>query len=363
MWSRVSDSQRRLLDSWKQIAAHLRRTVRTVQRWERQQGLPVRRHLHAHGASILAYTDELDSWLACSATEPITQVTGRSRHTPRLAVLPFRTLRGSKNSLLADTVVDGLIGQLCRDARLAVISRTSTEEFRGGQWSTSRVMRRLQVGFLLEGSTRYAVNDVVIKARLIKTRDAIVEDTFEVVEPITLLSHATQTLAARVADRVCGKTRPATMPQHAAVNTNAYEQCVRARLLLEQASPTAFLAARVCLKSALEHSPTLAEAHATLALWSVQATLNDTTATSEGLQQALESAQRALTLSPLLPDAHVALGHVHFLLHDSDRADIHFERPSNSARVTRLGTLVMLVFSRVADVSIQLSRMPERHKT
>jgi hypothetical protein len=50
------------LDSWKEIATHLRRTVRTVQRWERLYGLPVRRHAHTRGASVYAFAPELDRW-------------------------------------------------------------------------------------------------------------------------------------------------------------------------------------------------------------------------------------------------------------------------------------------------------------
>ena len=34
------------LDSWKEIAAYLKRAVRTVQRWEQEEGLPVLRHIH-----------------------------------------------------------------------------------------------------------------------------------------------------------------------------------------------------------------------------------------------------------------------------------------------------------------------------
>jgi hypothetical protein len=34
------------LDSWKEIAAYLGRSVRSVQRWERAEGLPVLRHQH-----------------------------------------------------------------------------------------------------------------------------------------------------------------------------------------------------------------------------------------------------------------------------------------------------------------------------
>jgi Tol biopolymer transport system component len=50
------------LDSWKAIAAHLRRDVRTVQRWERKEALPVHRHLHGTQGSVYAYAPELDAW-------------------------------------------------------------------------------------------------------------------------------------------------------------------------------------------------------------------------------------------------------------------------------------------------------------
>jgi len=50
------------LDSWKQIAAYLRRDIRTVQRWEKLEGLPVHRHQHQKRGSAFAYTAELESW-------------------------------------------------------------------------------------------------------------------------------------------------------------------------------------------------------------------------------------------------------------------------------------------------------------
>lgn len=51
-----------LLESWKEIAAYLTRDVRTVIRWEKQEGLPVRRHLHQARSSVYAYPSELDQW-------------------------------------------------------------------------------------------------------------------------------------------------------------------------------------------------------------------------------------------------------------------------------------------------------------
>src|SRR5713226_2474532 len=50
------------LDSWKEIAAHLGRDQRTVQRWEKTEGLPVHRHEHQKKSTVYAYAGELDAW-------------------------------------------------------------------------------------------------------------------------------------------------------------------------------------------------------------------------------------------------------------------------------------------------------------
>jgi Tol biopolymer transport system component len=50
------------LDSWKAIAAYLGRGVRTVQRWEREEGLPVHRLAHEKRGSVYARRREVDAW-------------------------------------------------------------------------------------------------------------------------------------------------------------------------------------------------------------------------------------------------------------------------------------------------------------
>src|SRR5690349_23643561 len=57
--SRLDD---RKLDSWKEIADYLDREVRTVQRWEKTENLPVHRHEHQKKSTVYAYTSELDDW-------------------------------------------------------------------------------------------------------------------------------------------------------------------------------------------------------------------------------------------------------------------------------------------------------------
>ena len=62
--------ERRRLDSWKEIAAYLGRGVRTVQRWEREEGLPVHRLAHAERGSVFADPAELTDWWNSRQIEP-----------------------------------------------------------------------------------------------------------------------------------------------------------------------------------------------------------------------------------------------------------------------------------------------------
>jgi hypothetical protein len=51
------------LDGWKDIASHLRKSVRTAIRWEKELGLPVRRLQGKAGEVVFAFRSEIDEWL------------------------------------------------------------------------------------------------------------------------------------------------------------------------------------------------------------------------------------------------------------------------------------------------------------
>ena len=55
-----------ILNSWKEIAVYLGRGVRTVQRWEAELGLPVRRPRGKRHSIVVATRTELDAWMASS---------------------------------------------------------------------------------------------------------------------------------------------------------------------------------------------------------------------------------------------------------------------------------------------------------
>ncbi|MEK7408484.1 MAG: hypothetical protein AAB225_25715 [Acidobacteriota bacterium] len=71
------------LESWKEIAAYLGREVRTVQRWEAEEGLPVHRHPHKKLGTVHAFRPEIDIWMrdrkAVLEKEPLGPASTRSR--------------------------------------------------------------------------------------------------------------------------------------------------------------------------------------------------------------------------------------------------------------------------------------------
>jgi len=70
-----------LLNSWKEIANYLGRGVRTVQRWEVQLRLPVRRaHMHRR-SSVTALRSDIDQWVSKA---------GRSANGARFSVAAVR---------------------------------------------------------------------------------------------------------------------------------------------------------------------------------------------------------------------------------------------------------------------------------
>jgi len=56
-------NEQHFLHGWKDIANHLRKGLRTVQRYERQMGLPVRRPSGRVRGSVIATVAEIDAWV------------------------------------------------------------------------------------------------------------------------------------------------------------------------------------------------------------------------------------------------------------------------------------------------------------
>src|SRR4030095_9508661 len=95
------------LDSWKEIAAYLGRGVRTVQRWEREEGLPVHRLAHDKRGSVYAQRDELAAWwdsrrVTLAGQSPDDAGSDATRLSPRLERITHTSSMTSWPALSSD---------------------------------------------------------------------------------------------------------------------------------------------------------------------------------------------------------------------------------------------------------------------
>ena len=59
----TDDSKSEILNSWKEVAQYLGRGTRTVQRWEQDLGLPVRRPRGKRHSAVMALRPDIDAWV------------------------------------------------------------------------------------------------------------------------------------------------------------------------------------------------------------------------------------------------------------------------------------------------------------
>src|SRR5262245_45878423 len=95
------------LDSWKEIAAYLGRGIRTVQRWEREEGLPVHRLAHEKRGTIYARREELAAWWESRrltlASQPAESDSDTRPVRPHLERVTFTSAMTSWPALSSDT--------------------------------------------------------------------------------------------------------------------------------------------------------------------------------------------------------------------------------------------------------------------
>jgi hypothetical protein len=70
--------QLHVLSGWKDIATYLRKSVRSVQRYERDSGLPVRHLSSTSVGSVIATKAELDGWAAAAPVREIFRLSQKS---------------------------------------------------------------------------------------------------------------------------------------------------------------------------------------------------------------------------------------------------------------------------------------------
>jgi TolB-like protein len=305
------------LESWKEIAAYLRRQVRTVNLWEKSEGLPVHRHLHSKRGTVYAYKTELDEWLRQRATSKSAQPIGARRSRVMVAVLPFGNLSGdAAQDYFSNGLTEEMISQLGRIApnQFGVIARTSSMHYKHSDKSVAEIGAELGVEYILEGSVRRWGDRVRITAQLISVKGQLniwSESYDREVADIFLLQ---TDVARQICESMVAELNSASVPKQPRTATitsqDAYDSYLRGRNYWNQRTDESLLKAVHYFSQAIRLDPNLAVAHCGLGdaynLLAVYGVLPP----HEAMPLARKSALRALEVNRELGEAHACLADV-----------------------------------------------------
>lgn len=319
------------LDSWKEIAAYLRRDVRTVQRWEKKEGLPVYRHLHDKLGSIYAYRNELTEWFKARQQSGAGTALGRPEEQAdkvKLAVLRFGNLGGAheEDDYFSEGLTEEMITQITRlqAPELAVIARTTAEHYDSSSNSMEQLKRDLGVGYVLEGRVRRGGNRVRITAQLIQLKDRtqMWAETYErdLSDMLSVQADIAQAIAREI-NLALNLSEPRRLSElqkiQARVEPAAYDAYLKARFNLHQMTPSAISKSIEDFERAIAADQNYAPAHAGLA--SAYALLAiapfDFLPPLEAMPKAEKAARTALELDSSFAEAHTALALVNHHYH------------------------------------------------
>jgi TolB-like protein len=323
------------LDSWKEIAAFMHRDVRTVQRWEKKEGMPVHRHQHDKLGSIYASRAELTHWFDT-----------RQQSSPaaagdkiKLAVLPFQNLSGNpEDNYFGDGLSEEMITQITRlqPAELAVIASSTAEHYDATRNSLEQMKRDLGVDYVLEGKVRRAGNRVRITARLCEVQDQtqMWAETYErdLSDVLEVQAGIAQAIAREInlALNLSESTRLSGLQYgQVRVEPAAYDAYLKARYYLHTMTPAGIRKSVEDFERAVALDSTYAPAHAGLATaWALLAIAPfDLLPPGQAMPKAEAAARKSLQLDEGLAEAHAALALVYHHYHWKwDEAEAAYRR-------------------------------------
>jgi TolB-like protein len=328
------------LDSWKEIAAYLRRDVRTVQRWEKKEGLPVHRHQHDKLGSVYSYKPELDTWLSTRQQigEPAAEDKTRELKL-KLAVLPFSNLNADpEQDYFSDGLTEEMITQITRlqPERLGVIALSTAMHYKASSKPLEQIKDELGVDYMLQGRVRRAADRVRITAQLVEVEDQtqLWAETYErdLSDILAVQADIAQAIAREIqvlVTRSEQKRLSALEAGNARVNPSAYENYLKARYHLHGITAAPIQKSIQYFEAAIRDDPAYAPAHAGLATaYGLLAIAPfDLLPPRHAMPKAEAAARKSLELDDSLAEAHTALALVLHHFHWSfDSAEASYRR-------------------------------------
>lgn len=229
-----------------------------------------------------------------------------------IVVLPFKNLSSDKdNEYFTDGMMEDILNRLSHIHELKVISRVSSEQYRGSSKTMNQIGNELDVSYVLEGSIQKYENKVRIFVQLTKAQDNqfIWSERFDA-EYDNLLSLQTD-IAKRVASELEVVLTPddiEQVEQKQTENLEAHNLYLKGRFFWNKRTEEGvkrslkYFEQSIILDSsyALAYSG-VADAYFVLAWWGWYPH-------KEGYAKAKEFALKALNIAPKLAEPHATLG-------------------------------------------------------
>jgi TolB-like protein len=305
---------RAILESWKEIAVYLRRSVRTCRRWEQDFGLPIHRLGDAAQGPVYAETGELDAWMKekLHLAEPGVKALPSFRS---LAVLPIQNLTGEvEKAFYADGLTEVLITEMGQVGTIRVISHQSVKQFKDSRKPVQEIAKLLSVEALVEGALLQTRGKVRLSVNLISAfpERHLWAQLYECEPP------ESAGLPGRVAHAVMLQAGIALTPQvearlsdRPAPKAEAFEAYLHGRASVRKSFMRADIELALSyFERAIAIDPGFAPAYAEKAWAFSQLGTYSHRPPKEAFPKQKEVAQRAIELDPGLADGYAALGYV-----------------------------------------------------
>jgi adenylate cyclase len=206
-------------------------------------------------------------WLAGFWNDAKTKPTTVAEAEPAIAVLPFQHQGDdASREYLADGLTQDLINSLGRFSALTVMSWNAVAVYKGEAVRPGEIARVLKVRYQVEGSVRYAGDQVRVSAQMVDSQGRVLWSArFEETpaDVFVLQDRITREIAGALAIRVTEfeQQRVATKPTE---SFDAYDYLLRARPLLQRPTRAGIVEARELIRRAIALDPKYAAAHSAL---------------------------------------------------------------------------------------------------
>ncbi len=246
-----------------------------------------------------------------------------------VAVLPLTNVNQEEDlEYLSDGLTDSLINNLSLVPRLRVLARSTVFRYKSERVDPIALGHTLGVQAVLTGRVSRHENRLVVGAELVNVSEGTQIWGAQITRPQSDVFSLQDDISREISDALRRKLAIADSPRREAVHApkaQAYELYLKGLYFLNKRTPSGMHKAIELFDRVVDEDPGFARAHAGLA--DCRSLLATYSASAALIEQATQSARRALELDETLAEAHASLAFIKFRFDlDWVGAELEFKR-------------------------------------